>query len=697
MSTSPAAAAPRLSASRRQLIWVGLLVVVGVITFTWVDLAPRVEADFFFSPDDPQLQATEQISAAFGSGQQILIRAQGPDIEAESYRYDVRALTLALEGVPGVQSVNSVTNERAEISPLWGRLLLPPGGEASNLVLRVGSADPEILVPQVEAILGASESADFSLAMSGVPVIVHLIRRSLTRDLVLFSTLALLVFGILVAVVYREARVVAGTLVVCGLACGLTLVINQAVGLSIGLLTVNIVTIVFVVTLSHVVFLTANARRFGWDDAVRKTLPGSFWAMATTLLGFLSLVLANARPLRELGLAGAIGTAVALVVVYLVYPAFLQGERSGGPAVTPTAPAPRRLPAWGVGVIALLVLAMGAGLLRLNTDPGLLTYFQPGSELRDGLAAIDRDGGSSTLDIVVRDGEGGRLDQDAANNRMWAFQDSLEAMPEVGVVLSPPVLFGHARLQPFANLVPLSSIADLLESDALGGVGRSVLSEDRSEGRFSARMHEEGHVGSRGDVIRRIEGAARGAGLDVVLIGGVYDLQRQLGSLIASSLRVGLGGLLALFLVIGLVVTGRVPTAVVMLFCLIAIPLVVLGAFGHLRVPIDMITSPAANVALALGVDSMLHLAIRAKAVGSWDGAALQMRQPILAGTLIVCLGFGIFAFSSFPPTARFGMAVILGTVTAATMALVVLPRIAPAVRGTEASASDGASTTGGL
>ena len=117
-----------------------------------------------------------------------------------------------------------------------------------------------------------------------------------------------------------------------------------------------------------------------------------------------------------------------------------------------------------------------------------------------------------------------------------------------------------------------------------------------------------------------------------------------------------------------------------MVVCLTSIPAIVLGTFGHLGLPIDMITSPAANVALAMGVDSMIHLVTRARllrrdgADTPWLAARAQMATPILAATLIICAGFGIFALSTFPPTQRFGMAVILGTLAAATMALVGLP-----------------------
>jgi predicted RND superfamily exporter protein len=61
----------------------------------------------------------------------------------------------------------------------------------------------------------------------------------------------------------------------------------------------------------------------------------------------------------------------------------------------------------------------------------------------------------------------------------------------------------------------------------------------------------------------------------------------------------------------------------------------------------------------------------------AWVEGLRQIRRPVLAASGIVCAGFGIFVLSAFPPTQRFGLAVILGTVASATMALVALPRLA--------------------
>jgi predicted RND superfamily exporter protein len=195
-------------------------------------------------------------------------------------------------------------------------------------------------------------------------------------------------------------------------------------------------------------------------------------------------------------------------------------------------------------------------------------------------------------------------------------------------------------------------------------------------------MREAGRTEDRATIIARINGYVEDAGLTSEIFGGSYELQGQLGQLIASSLRIGLGGLLILFIGIAFVVSRTVPRTLAMFLCLCGIPLIVLGTMGHLGMPVDIITSPAANVAIAMGVDSMIHLVLRVRllwpdsetAWGAWKAAREQMWQPVLGATLIICAGFGIFSLSAFPPTQRFGLAVILGTLTAALMTLITLP-----------------------
>ena len=680
------------------LICVVIAAAAVLVVLIWVDLSPRVESDFFFSRDDPQLRAMQEMERRFPSPEQIILRVSAPDITANGYLASLRSLSTDLAALPGVTSVNSVATENAASSPLWQRLLLNPGDPTTNVIIQVPDPDPETLVPQLESIVARYAAPEFALEVSGVPYIVKLIRRHLFRDLVVFSLSAFVIFGLLVGTVYRNLNIVLGTLTSCLTACAVTLSVAQLLDIAIGLLTANIAVIVFVLTLSHIVFLTSNWKQRVEEthtrgaipvrEAVQLTFVASFWCMLTTLLGFLSLLVATARPLRELGMAGAIGTVTAIAVAYGVYPTFLRSiirvERHS--ALSLSLDVGRRLPrsnkARWLAALAIVALLAAFGFRHLTTDPSLLSYFAPGTELRDGLEAIDEDGGSSPLNIAVEDPEGHRVDSDEMNAKMWTLQRRLESDSSVGVTVSPALLLAEARLAPFGGLMNWTQLLDILESPLLDSVGLSFVTPDREQGRFLLRMRESGRTEPRFAIVARVTDHVTASGLEADLVAGHYELQGQLGRLIAASLRIGLGGLVLLFVGIAFIVSRSPRRTSAMVVCLCGIPVIVLGTAGHMRMPIDIITSPAANVALAMGVDSMIHLVIRMRrlatpAISDWDAwlaARAQLWKPILGATLIICAGFGIFSLSSFPPTQRFGYAVILGTLTAATMALVALP-----------------------
>ncbi len=660
-----------------------------------VDLTPRVESDFFFSTDDPQLQATQRIAELFPSAPQILITAAAEDILDPEYLERLAELSDELAELDGIDGVRSLTRgpsspEAVKDSPLWSRLLLGTHPRASLVIASVAAGADAGLIARIEAIVERRHSPGFALRVSGVPWAVELIRRHLERDLRVFSTAALAVFGLLIAAIYRSARIVVGTLLTCLGACAVTLTALHLAGRSIGLLTANIVTIVFVLTLSHIVFLTASWRRASADgaaepvsQAVRLTFAASFWCMATTLLGFSSLLFASAKPLRELGLAGATGTAVAIAVAYGLYPAFLRSLSSRRQRAFHPRPFPFRGGTPWVAAVALATLAAAFGLRSIDTDPDLLSYFAAGSEIRTGIEFIDHNGGSSPLLLVV--GDGGRpLLGDRTQEQLARVQEAFDADPAIGASLSLPVLLAEARRFPLASLLPRDKLLDLLDTALFGRVARSFVTAERTRALYFLRMREAGRDEPRRTVIERLVAEVESAGLDAELVGGLYELQGQLGELVARSLVTGLAALLTLFLAIAAVVSGSFRRTLAM-GCLLTVPVLMLGTLGHLGRPLDIISSPAANVAVALGIDSMIHLvtAVRRRRLAgdgeaaAWRAARAALWQPVAGAMLILAAGFGIFALSSFPPTQRFGVAVAGGTLAAAVMALFVLPWLA--------------------
>src|SRR5205823_6045573 len=331
----------------------------------------------------------------------------------------------------------------------------------SNVVVLTPGNDTERLIERIERIAQEFERKDFRIRIAGAPYVVEMIRRSIVHDFVYFSLTAVVLFGVTMWWVFRSARLFLGMLATCSSAVLATLLIQSLLGKKIGVLTANLGTIVFVIALSHLVYMTFNwqtlSKRTGSEsrnlaaDARRMTFPPSFWSMVCASLGFGSLLLVQAKPLRELGFGGVLGTVVAFACAYVIYPPFLRWAVPRESKIVEAEPPhwfwSRRFGWLSLGVI-LLSVGLGFGLRRVNTDPSLLDYFKPHTELRDGIEYVDRTGGSNPLTLVVSAADGSKLNTDAAYQKLWALHGALEKHRDVGTVISLPTLLAEGDRTP---------------------------------------------------------------------------------------------------------------------------------------------------------------------------------------------------------------------------------------------------------
>jgi uncharacterized protein len=208
------------------------------------------------------------------------------------------------------------------------------------------------------------------------------------------------------------------------------------------------------------------------------------------------------------------------------------------------------------------------------------------------------------------------------------------------------------------------------------------VTHDRTEAAFYLRMIEHGRTKKRVDVLDDLRAVVRRSGFRLVLAGGIYRLQGELAALVASSLVTGLFWLMVLFTVIALIVARTIRGAAAMILSLSLVPLCMLGGVGLLRVPVDIISAPATNVCIGMAIDSMVHLMFgvrRAHADGTrgwsaWVAAREEQWRGIVYSDVIIAAGFAIFVLSDFPPTQRFGLVVVAGTIIDILANLFVLP-----------------------
>ncbi len=686
------------------MVCLGVTALIVWVFLRVVDLKPQVEEQFFFSRQDPQVRADNEILKIFPEWQQIVVLARG-DIGSTGYQQRLRALSDDLADVPGVVEVTSLSRGPKDLddalkSPLWSRLLIARDRRASYVFVSVKKPGGEESIARVEALKRRFESRGFQLSISGVPYMTELIARNLARDLRVLSLAAACIFGVLLLVVFRSGWVLLGTFAACVDSGACTLLAAHLLHIPIGPLTANLSTMVFVMTLSPIVFLSFNWKRIRGEGqvggrpaawtAVKRTVAPSFWSAICMFLGFLSLWLVPSTPMKHLGTAGAIGATLAFASAYLVYPWFLAmaAPASAGRETSRMDSGLRSFFSRRHGLVAAglaVFTVIGAfGLPHLNTDPDLPSYFKQGGELRTGLELVDKTGGSSPLKFVVEEKPRVQLSDKGEYKKLLSLHEALEKDPAVGSVISLPLLLSEPNRHWYSFLFSTDREIKQLDKPEHGEIARQFVSPDRTRALFLLRMRETGRTTSRRQIIERLEKIVQRAGFRIVLVGGAYSLLDQMARLITSSIISGVLLLIGIFVLLGIALSRSIRVAGAMLVSLAIIPVVVRGYIAYLGMPLDFITASAANLDLGMGVDAMIYLTMFAKHAGKgrdpwapWSKACSHLWRPIGTNLLVICCGFSLFLLSNFPPTQRFGLFVIFGSATAASSALFLFPWLA--------------------
>jgi uncharacterized protein len=402
---------------------------VALVFLRSVDLKPKVGENFFFSKNDPQVRADNEISRTFPEMTEIDLTVSG-DISSPAYAERIRVLSEAVSTVPGVTGVVSLNPGKKNHGPkdlddalksaLWTHILIAKDQKSTDVIATVKDNVGPTTINAVQALQRKFDRPDFRVVISGLPYTTELISRTLERDLRTFSLAAVCIFGVVLLIIYRSLWVLLGTFIACANSSAATLIITQRIHIPIGPVTANVSTMVFVMTLSPMVYLSFNWKRIReqqksaghsavWS-AVKETVHPSFWSAVCMFLGFISLLFVPSTPMRHLGTAGAVGAAMAFAAAYSIYPWFLALASPPQAKLRWTKAFESRLRSFfserhrlvATGLVMFGIVG-AIGLPRLNTDPPLFFYFKKGSDIRRGLEAVDRSGGSSPLKLEIED------------------------------------------------------------------------------------------------------------------------------------------------------------------------------------------------------------------------------------------------------------------------------------------------------
>ncbi|BAS28487.1 efflux RND transporter permease subunit [Limnochorda pilosa] len=624
--------------------------------------------------------------------------------------------------VPRTQDEVDRFRERLFFSP-QGRALASPGGEALAMLVTLDPAytySPERfhqIVAEVESRVNRGQGGRWYLV--GDPYMGIYADRVIRSDLRVLTPLAALAVILLLLAAFRTPWGLILPLASVSIAVTWTVGLMAALGYDLTIVSMIIPVILLAMGSAAGIHMMNRyyeevGRGLGPREAVEATMAGItvpvIMTALTTAAGFVSLLTSFIQPVREFALFSAAGILFAMVVsltfipavlVSRPIPAHLRRPAAGGAGgswrlLTWVGTGCHRRPVWITGLGAAILLVSLGGIPALQVETNLMSYFRQGSPVVEGTRLVERFfGGTTPISVVVDSGEPDGVKDPAFLGRLAQLENDLAAIPGVSQPLSVAGVVAQVNRalngdDPAAYRIPDTRPAvaqELLLFEFAGGAGLDgLVTYDYRKVNLSARIANVG-TAELARIIGQVESSVRdrfqGRGIDPQVVGTAKVVLR-LGEQFTEGQVRSMSWAAGVVWVIVAALLGSPLLGLVALVPLLLTVAVTFGVMGYAGVPLDVVTTMVASLAIGIGVDYSIHLVSRYRqevSRGATKGEALATTLTgtgrgvvVNAATLVV--GFGVLMFSGLQATATLGWLLALTMVVSSLGALTVLPAV---------------------
>ncbi|MBP7514591.1 MAG: MMPL family transporter [Flavobacteriales bacterium] len=736
--------------ARLALLLIGLVSLAAMFSLRDV----RVDYDFekFFPNNDPELDHYLLFRQRFGHDNDFLMfgleSAEGRSVFDRAFLERVDSLAARLERLPLVLRVLSPTRMTEPVVTPFGLFETPYLRFEHDSLPAIDSAriwaDPRIkdlfFADDAKAVLvmltaepGLSkEKCDRLLdhvlqvtEQSGFPD-AHMAGRIVGQDHYIVTMIKETVFFLVASIVllavflwfgFRSALGVLIPILIVGLAILWQVGFMTALGKPLGILTMLLPTILFVVGMSDVVHLLEC-----YLEEIRNGVPRiraiaityheaglpTFLTAITSGIGFATLGTASIPPLQEFGLFTAIGVVLAFFLAFAMLPALLVLTDPAKllPRQAQGSPWDQRLPRlfqWTVRNRRRILLAFAAvavlgtaGAYRIKVNNFLLEDLPESDPMKQGFLWFEREfGGVRPFEMEVAMMDSGATVWDLhALQQIERVQAHLDTVYQVDALMSPVTIMyslnkafnGGARSfyrlpEDSAECARLAKRAKLLGKDIV----TTMVSADGRIARLSGRQVDEGgfvHKGKNAELDSFI--AANTDGRVLFRQTGMAYLIDRNNATLSTQLLFGMGLAIVLTALIMLwffrdwrmVIVALLPNVVPLLF--------IAGVMGFSGIDLKVSTAIIFSISFGIAEDDTIHMlaALRQHLRRGLSPAYALKRTYLRTGkavtvtSLMLLSGFVTLIFSDFASIFYMGVLITCTLAFAFLAELLLLPAL---------------------
>ena len=573
------------------------------------------------------------------------------------------------------------------------------------------------------------------LFLGGINMIADDMIAFVRSDLATYGLATLLLCSLCLFVYYLQLRYVFLAIFICLVCVGVASGLFGLLGFEITVISSNYIALQLIITLSVVIHLINSYREFLRKKssfsqkaivylALKERMSPCFFAIFTTIIGFISLVFSDIRPIISLGVMMSASITLSLIFSFWLFGSIMSllSKKSVNTAferyfslTTLCAKIALNLRARKVVfAISALGLCVGLwGISKLSVENSFIGYFKENTDIYKGMELIDNKlGGTVPLDIIIsfkkdkKEPRNSSLDDEFADEfassdaaQYWFNERRMSVLKSVNEYLKNKEFIGS-----------VSSLADLLEVgkelnegreldalalaliySSLSGERRELIltpfvSIENDELHFSVRTLDSDPRLKRAEFLRTLQSELNelvGENAQVKISGAMKLYTNMLDSLFGSQIN-SLGFVLLAFFVTFWLIFASLRLAIIAI-CINILPLIcVLGAMGLAGLSLDIMSITIGSISLGIGVDSAIHYIYRYKrelahfkdSKKAIIASHASIGYALYYTSFAVFIGFGVMISSNFWPTIYFGALTDLVMFFMLASSLILLPSL---------------------
>ena len=540
----------------------------------------------------------------------------------------------------------------------------------------------------------------------GVPVITQDIIHFMIKDLKTLGALSLIFMITILIGIFRQI-----TPVLIVLSTGLIAVIWTAgimalLGQNITIVSSNFPPLLFVIGLSMSVYIvmrfleikSIKKKQTSTQTAVqtaKKLFTPCAYSALTTIVGFISLMISDIKPVVEFGYIMALGLILSFSLCFIFIPTCLSAYQ----------PIIKKRPVFKAGwskalyqfnhdhsiyiisVFTVMMITFAFGILNLKVENRFIDYFKPNTNIVKGLLIVDNQvAGSTTLEILLSANQPKYWISNDGRDHIKMMHQWLEQQTEIQKVMS---FYTFDETMAKVNRKPISlplmkMILNHMSQDDQSILVDPYLADQQKIARIVAYISDSNRALDRENLISRIESKIKTIANPnfKINVTGIYWLYNNvLQSLYQSQIKT----IFTVYACIGMMLLVLFRRWKIMILILIPniIPVtVVLGTLGWLGIPLDFMTITIAAISVGLSVDFAIQFIYRLREelkqkqeieiamIKTFD----SIGTAIFTTTVTTSIGFILFIFSNFNPLLYFGLLASLAILLSGIATLSLIP-----------------------